>query len=198
MSDSLFYQFIYRVVWPFFSLFHPIRVIGRENIPEGGAVICPNHSALCDPVMACFAFTHRYQLHPMAKAEVRKVPVLGKLLEWGGVIFVDRGSADVHAIKSALRILKEGQKLLLFPEGTRVRPPKRIPAKSGAAMLATRTDSLVVPVYITPRRAPFVPVDLYFGTPYRMQYEGKKPTLEQLQALSDGLLDEIDAIGDGV
>ena len=121
MSDSLFYQFIYRVVWPFFSLFHPIRVIGRENIPEGGAVICPNHSDLCDPVMACFAFTNRYQLHPMAKVEVRKVPVLGKLLEWGGVIFVDRGSADVHAIKSAMRILKEGQKLLLFPEGTRIR-----------------------------------------------------------------------------
>ena len=131
----------------------------------------------------------------MAKVQLIRIPLLGPFLQWAGVFGVDRGNNDIGAIKTELRVLKEGQKLLLFPEGTRVRPPKRIPAKSGAAMLATRTDSLVVPVYVTPRSAPFVPVDLYFGTPYRMQYEGKKPSLEDLQSLSDGLLDEIYAMG---
>ena len=44
-----YYNLLYRIVWPFFCLVHPIRSIGRENIPEGGAVFCANHSALADP-----------------------------------------------------------------------------------------------------------------------------------------------------
>ena len=202
MSDSLFYQFIYRVVWPFFSLFHPIRVIGRENIPEGGAVICPNHSALCDPVMACFAFTHRYQLHPMAKAEVRKVPVLGKLLEWGGVIFVDRGSADVHAIKSALRILKEGQKLLLFPEGTRIRNGvdkygKPAVAHTGAAMLASRTGVPLIPMYIPEEKPWFRPTTVVIGKPFMPVYEGRKPTANELEAITGQIMGGVAALKEG-
>ena len=47
MSTEQFYRFLYLVVWPFFNLFHPVRTVGREHIPEGAAVICPNHTALC-------------------------------------------------------------------------------------------------------------------------------------------------------
>ena len=190
------YTFLYALCRLGFFLWHPVfRVHGRENIPEGGALICCNHSGMADPLWVIFAMGRKNRMKIMAKVQLIRIPLLGPFLQWAGVFGVDRGNKDIGAIKTALRVLKEGQKLLLFPEGTRVRPPKRIPAKSGAAMLATRTDSLVVPVYVTPRSAPFVPVDLYFGTPYRMQYEGKKPSLEDLQSLSDGLLDEIYAMG---
>lgn len=190
------YTFLYTLCRLGFFLWHPVfRVHGRENIPEGGALICCNHSGMADPLWVIFAMGRKNRMKIMAKVQLIRIPLLGPFLQWAGVFGVDRGNNDIGAIKTALRVLKEGQKLLLFPEGTRVRPPKRIPAKSGAAMLATRTDSLVVPVYVTPRSAPFVPVDLYFGAPYRMQYEGKKPSLEELQTLSDGLLDEIYAMG---
>ena len=190
------YTFLYALCRFGFFLWHPVfRVHGRENIPEGGALICCNHSGMADPLWVIFAMGRKNRMKIMAKVQLIRIPLLGPFLQWAGVFGVDRGNNDISAIKTALRVLKEGQKLLLFPEGTRVRPPKRIPAKSGAAMLATRTDSLVVPVYVTPRSAPFVPVDLYFGHPYRMQYEGKKPSLEDLQALSDGLLDQIYAMG---
>lgn len=53
----------------------------------------------------------------MAKIELSRVPALGWLLGKAGVIYVDRGHADVHAVKEALKWLKEGQKLLVFPEG---------------------------------------------------------------------------------
>ena len=172
------YTFLYTLCRLGFFLWHPVfRVHGRENIPEGGALICCNHSGMADPLWVIFAMGRKNRMKIMAKVQLIRIPLLGPFLQWAGVFGVDRGNNDIGAIKTALRVLKEGQKLLLFPEGTRVRPPKRIPAKSGAAMLATRTDSLVVPVYVTPRSAPFVPVDLYFGTPYRMQYEGKKPSL---------------------
>ena len=43
------YHFLYAVIWPFFNFFHPVKVIGRENIPDGPAVICPNHPTAGDP-----------------------------------------------------------------------------------------------------------------------------------------------------
>ena len=199
MSTEQFYRFLYLVVWPFFNLFHPVRTVGREHIPEGAAVICPNHSSLCDPVMACFAFTRRQQLHPMAKIEVRRIPILGKLLEWGGVIFVDRGAADVHAIKSALKLLKDGRKLLIFPEGTRVRngvdkhgrPPV---AHTGAALLASRTGVPLVPMYIPETKNWFRPTTVVIGKPFMPVFEGRKPTAEELDAITGQVMGGVAAL----
>ena len=55
MSMRFYYNLLYRIVWPFFCLCHPIRAIGRENIPEGGCVVCPNHVQLSDPPFAAVA-----------------------------------------------------------------------------------------------------------------------------------------------
>lgn len=74
MKMRFYYNLLYRIVWPFFCLVHPIRSIGRENIPEGGAVFCANHSALADPLMVCFAATLRWHIRPMAKIELSRVP----------------------------------------------------------------------------------------------------------------------------
>ena len=104
MNMRFLYHALYRIVWPFFSLAHPVRAQGRENIPEGGAVLCANHSALCDPILVCFACTLRWMVRPMAKIELSRVPVLGWLLGKAGVIYVDRGHADVHAVKEALKL----------------------------------------------------------------------------------------------
>ena len=44
-----FFHLLYIIVWPYFRLIHPLRVVGREHIPEGPAVICPNHTTAGDP-----------------------------------------------------------------------------------------------------------------------------------------------------
>ena len=135
MKMRFYYNLLYRIVWPFFCLVHPIRSIGRENIPEGGAVFCANHSALADPLMVCFAATLRWHIRPMAKIELSRVPLVGWLLGKAGVIYVDRGHADVKAVKEALTCLKAGGKMLVFPEGTRVHDGEDVSAKGGAALL---------------------------------------------------------------
>ena len=61
------YHFLYAVIWPFFNLIRPLRVIGREHIPEGPAVICPNHTTAGDPFYVVFAFGRHYPLRAMAK-----------------------------------------------------------------------------------------------------------------------------------
>ena len=129
MKMRFYYNLLYRIVWPFFCLVHPIRSIGRENIPEGGAVFCANHSALADPLMVCFAATLRWHIRPMAKIELSRVPLVGWLLGKAGVIYVDRGHADVKAVKEALTCLKAGGKMLVFPEGTRVHDGEDVSAK---------------------------------------------------------------------
>ena len=82
------------------------------------------------------------------KIQLIRVPVIGWLLGKAGIFGVDRGHADMHAAKTALRCLKEGHKLLIFPEGTRVEEGENVDAKAGAAMFATRTGVPIVPTYI--------------------------------------------------
>ena len=94
------FHFLYAVIWPFFNLFRPLRVEGRENIPEGPAVICPNHTTMGDPFYVVFAFGRKYPMRAMAKIQIMRVPFIGWILGKAGVFGVDRGKADMKAVKS--------------------------------------------------------------------------------------------------
>jgi len=198
MTMDSFYLLVYWVVWPFFHLFHPMRVTGRENIPQGPAVVCPNHSTISDPVFAAYAFQTNHILRVMAKEEVMHWPVIGWLLKKAGVFGVKRGSADIGAVKIALRYLKEGRKLLLFPEGTRVGEGEEIEAKTGAAMLAVRTGVPIIPVYIQKKKRWFSTNVVVIGEPYYPQTEGRKGTSAEYRAIADDLMDRIRSLGEGM
>lgn len=191
---KFFYSLVYCVAWPFFNLFHPCRAVGRENIPEGAAILCPNHTSLTDPLFAVFALRLRNRPQVMAKAEVMEIPVLGWLLKKAGVFAVERGKSDVGAIKHALKALKSGEKLLLFPEGTRSKDGELGQAKGGAAMLAVRTGVPIVPMYIPAEKKWFRRTPVVFGTPYLPQIAGKKGTSEEYEAIAQDLMDRIAAL----
>ena len=196
MKEDRLYRFLYAVIYPFFLLLYPIKVVGRENIPEGGAVICPNHTRAIDPFFVVFAFRRKHIMRVMAKIELLRIPALGWLLRNLGVFGVDRGSADIGAVKTALRYLKEGQKLLMFPEGTRVSEGESVEAKTGAAMFATRTGVPIVPVYIAARKRLFRRNLVSIGKPFEPQFEGRKATTEELRAIADELMERIYALGE--
>lgn len=188
------YHFLYTLLLPVFSLLYPVRVIGHENIPEGPAVICPNHSKWNDPFKVVFAFGKGFPMRAMAKIEILRWPVIGPILAWAGVVGVDRGSADIKAVKSVMRHLKEGSKLLMFPEGTRVHEGETVDAKAGAALFATRTNVPLLPVYIQPRRRVFQCTTVVIGKAYHPVYEGRKPTSEELQSIADDLMVHVYAL----
>ncbi len=195
-SMNRLYRIIYCIVRPFMAVWHPfLKVTGAENIPEGGCLICGNHSALSDPVWVAFAMKMRRPLRVMAKKELMDVPVLGWLLGKLGVFAVDRGHSDITAIKTALTYLKGGEYLLVFPEGTRMKQGKREQAKTGCALLATRTNSLVLPVYVPVEKKPFRRLHLVIGEPYRMEYASRRASNEELQRLTDEMMDKIYALG---
>ena len=173
-------------------LWHPVfRVYGRENVPQDGPLlICPNHSGMADPFWTVFAIRPRQRMRFMAKKEAMDTPVIGAILRWLGVFGVDRGGADVNAIKTGLKSLKDGHMLLVFPEGTRVRKGKTVEAKAGAVLLSNRTGTPILPVYVSPRKAPFSPVTCVIGKPVLPEFDDKRPKEAELQAAAQQIMND--------
>lgn len=163
---KVMFTVLWCLVWPFFNLAHPCKAIGRENIPKGAALLCPNHTGLSDPLLVTFAMGLSIKPQVMAKAELMRIPVIGWLLSKAGIFAVDRGKSDVRAVKRAIKCLKDGGKLLIFPEGTRSRTGELGEAKTGVAMLAARTQSPIVPIYIPSEKKWFRRTPVVFGEPF--------------------------------
>lgn len=191
---KFFYTLIYVVVYPFFNLVHPCQAVGWENIPEGPVLLCPNHTSNADPLLAVYALTRRWRPQAMAKAELMSIPVLGWLLKKAGVISVERGKSDMGAIKQAMKALKAGEKMLIFPEGTRSKDGTLGEAKSGVAMLSVRTGTPILPMYIPAKKKWFGRTKVVFGEPYLPQTAGRKGTAEEYEAISRDLMDRIGAL----
>lgn len=196
MKTETVFRILYSVIHPFFTLAHPIKAIGRENIPDGPVIICPNHTNASDPFYVVFAFGRKYPMWAMAKQQIMRWPVVGWVLSKAGVFGVDRGNADMKAVKTALRCLKEGRKLLMFPEGTRVHEGENVEAKTGAALFATRTGVPLMPVYIQTKKKWFKPNVVVIGEPYYPEIAGKKATTQELHEIAAVLMERVRALGE--
>lgn len=188
------YAVLYPFVWIYMKLLHPWKAVGLEHIPEGAALLCGNHSTLGDPLYVVFCLGWRRQVRVMAKEELMNIPVLGWILRAVGVFGVQRGKADVGALKEAMRILRGGERLLLFPQGTRVKEGETSEARTGAAMFATRTGAPIVPIYIQPKKRRFRKTTVVFGEAYHPEFEGRKPTPEDYQRIANDLMERIQAL----
>lgn len=189
------YAIVYCIAFPFFNLFHPSKAIGWENVPEGAVILCPNHTRMSDPLFVVFALGLRHRPQVMAKAEVLRIPVLGWLLKKAGVFAVERGKSDVSAVKHAMKCLKSGDKLLLFPEGTRHRDGTLDEdGKAGAAMIALRTGTPLLPVYIPAEKKWFRRTPVVFGEPYLPQAKDRRGSSEEYKAISKELMGRIAAL----
>ncbi|NLL45379.1 MAG: 1-acyl-sn-glycerol-3-phosphate acyltransferase [Clostridiales bacterium] len=187
-----FYKLWCILVYPFFRIVYKINTTGRENIPKGPALVCANHSAYSDPVILAYAFGMNNFMRFMAKIELMRIPVLGYLLKIAGIFGVDRGNSDVNAVKTAMKTLKSGDKVAMFPEGTRVGDSEDTSAKTGAIMIAARTGVPIVPVYIPRRKKPFSSVHVVIGEPYMIEkVRGKS---EVYSAYADELMRKIEAL----
>lgn len=123
-----------------------VKFGGKENMPkEGAVVLIANHRHWSDIVLVALAAWPR-QVHFMAKSEYGENRLLNWLIYHLGSFTVERGEADIKAIKTALKYLKKGEVVGIFPEGTRNRGDELLPFKEGAFMLAHRAKAQVVPL----------------------------------------------------
>ena len=164
---------------------------GEENIKEKGAyLICANHRSNWDaPILVS---NLRRKAYVMAKAELFK----NKFIKWFGwkccVFPVKRGMRDIESIKYSLNLLKNGEILVIFPEGTRNGMEKNGKAQNGVAYMAIRTGVPVIPVGIQGEMKPFKKVKLNIGEPLDFsQYKTNKPEKETLDKVSKDIMDNI-------
>ncbi|MBQ7567355.1 1-acyl-sn-glycerol-3-phosphate acyltransferase [bacterium] len=128
-----------------FVLFGGLRVRGLENIPaDGPVIIASNHTSLTDPV-GILAVSPRL-LHYMAAAELHEIPLLGRLIEFLQAFPVRRGQNDLQAIAKCRQLLREGQGVVMYPEGQLTRDGYLGEFHDGAVLMALRSKCPVVPV----------------------------------------------------
>lgn len=147
------------------KLLYCFKSEGRNNIPKDGALIfCGNHRSILDPIII-EVFSTRH-MHFMAKEELRNNPItrLAIFVEEG--LYVKRDEKDIASLKESLRILKNGKCLGIFPEGTRNGFEKNDgKVKNGAAYLALKTNTKIVPIGISGKQKPFSKNIIKFGKP---------------------------------
>ena len=139
----MFYRLVIFVTYIFVRIAFKMRYEGLENIPEGGGyILCSNHRSNFDPVF----LVHKIPTNVcfMAKEELFKNKLLGGLISSLGAFPVARGKGDTTAIDTATEILQGSGVLMVFPEGTRSKTGHLQRGRSGASVLAARTNANIL------------------------------------------------------
>jgi 1-acyl-sn-glycerol-3-phosphate acyltransferase len=181
-------------------LFGLFEVVGAENVPRSGAlIVCPNHSATLDPPMVP-AFLPRRDSWSMAKSEYFKGGLVTWLFRHYHAFPVVRHTADRTALRTAFEILKSGQALIIYPEGTRVESGMLAEPEPGAGFIAQKAGCPIVPVGLTgtrdclpkgawwPRRTQ---VSIKFGKPFMVPARRPDGTRITREEASDAIMLEI-------
>lgn len=143
----IFYQIARNVCRFVCFLLYSVRFEGLENLPQqGGYIIAAHHITAMDPLF--YAVRVPRPFNYMAKEELFRNPLIGALLRALGAFPVERGSGDLSALEYAEQIVKNGEVLAIFPEGTRSRDGKLLKLKLGAIYIAGQTGADVVPATI--------------------------------------------------
>lgn len=186
---DLLYNIAAVLVRLYYKIFYFTKVEGVENIPaSGGMILCGNHKSFHDPVVIA-AFSSR-KLNFLAKAELFKNKFFSWFLHSVGCVPVDRSGGDLKAMRTCIKVLKEENPLLLFPEGTR--SCKHIDdVKPGAILFATKAGVPIIPVGVSNMKL-FGHTKVSFGKPiYYNNYYGKKISGDEYKKLTSNLMYEI-------
>ena len=136
--------FVKLIVW----LFIRVEVMGMENFPKKGpALVVINH--LGDADTAVLMTTLSIRTEAIGKIELYDLPVLGKLLDWYGLIWLHRGQADIRAVRAALAGFAEGRVIVIAPEGRESLTGALEEGTNGAAFLAYKANVPIVPIALT-------------------------------------------------
>jgi len=174
------------------------QVYGRENfIEEGAAILASNHQSYLDP--PCVGMACRNEIYYLARNTLYQRPLIGPLLKRLNTVPVDRDRGDVSSIKTIIRLLRSGHRVIIFPEGTRSTDGKLQPARAGLGMIIAKTLAPVVPVRVfgsfdaLPRAGglKFRSVSVVVGKPMRFTKDDVKGDRDVYQILSNQVMEQI-------
>ena len=180
------------------------KIVGRENEPSrdsGACLVICNHLVWRDPIMLCTVLKNR-QPHFMAKKELFRIPLLGQLIRALGAYPVDRGGANVGAIKHTIAMLQDGVTVGMFPQGHRYNgeDPRKTDIKMGAAMIAVKANVPVLPMYIKVKNNKakvFCKKEIIIGSPIMPEELGYNPEASgEYDRIAKMLFERVCELGD--
>lgn len=185
---KLINRFIVRV----FSAIWPSKHFGKENIPEGGALISCNHFSAKD--CGYIARAYDKDINFLAKKELFKNKLFSKIISSFGAVPIDRENPDLKTMLSVIKWLKGGHKLVVFPEGTRNKSgtDELQPIKGGVTLFAVKSKTPIVPTMILNKGRPFRKVKLLFGKPFELsEFYDKKLTDDDMAKMDEILISKM-------
>lgn len=183
---------IVKYVFRFFFLFaFRIKTVGKEKvILDKGAIFACNHKSNWDGLVVLATCPRKLAF--MGKAELFKYKPFAYILKKFGAFPVNRGKGDISAIKTSLRILKEENAFIMFPEGKRVKKYERDQVKPGIAMISTRAQVPIIPITISGDYKWMNKITVTYGEPiYFDEFYDEKLSVEKLQEMSACVMDNI-------
>ncbi|SNX55423.1 lysophospholipid acyltransferase family protein [Thermoanaerobacterium sp. RBIITD] len=188
----MFYYLAKYIVLFIIRIIFRIHIEGYENVPKSGPlIICPNHISFLDPPIIGALFNRR--IYFMAKVELFKNPLFSFILSKGlGAFPVKRGTSDLTAIKTALKHLKKGHAIGIFPEGTRSKTGKLQKAEPGVSLLSVKGSAPVLPVGIKSNYRLFSKITIKIGKPiYFYEYKSSHLTSQDMTNIGEKIMMEI-------
>lgn len=184
-------KFLKGLFWLMSVIVYRIKVKGKENLPKvGAALICPNHVHALDTVLV--VVHNKRKINVLAKEELFENGALRFLAKVFGVYPVKQNSADLSAIKTSLKLLKNNELLLIYPEGTRKGMEKGKPVKNGPMTIAIKAGVPIIPVGIKGNFKVFSKITINIGKPmYFNEYKAQINDKDVVSKLTQNLMQEI-------
>lgn len=187
------------VAGSFVKIFYRHKTYGIEHLGKKGAVIAPNHASYLDPPL--IGVSCPIPVHFLAKSTLFKKPYFAWFFKKLNTHPLERGRGNASTIKLASRLIKNGEKLVLFPEGRRSKSGELQKGENGIGFLVLLTQCEVIPVYIhgadkiwnTHQSYPKLSgkTACVFGSPLYFDDYFEKDKKEAMQLISDRVLEAI-------
>jgi len=174
-----------------FNLLFRIKITGAGNVPKkGGLIVCANHANGLDPIFIGLAVNRKLRF--IGKKELFKKRALAMFFKAMGAFPVDRETSDITAYKTAIKLLQNGEALLLFSQGKRRKDIDIADSKSGVAFFGIKAKAPIVPLGITASYKLFSKVTIHIGEPIHLdQHSGAKLKTELLNGITEDVMRQI-------
>ena len=182
------------ILRPAYKILYRYKIKNKGAIPaEGGVILASNHMSFADPVL--LGLSEKRRLYFMAKQELFKNKFAASVIRALGAFPVERGAGDGKALKTGGDILKEGNVMTIFIEGTRTKTGDLLRPRSGCALVAQQMQLPVVPCCITKRNfnRKFSKTIIHFGEVLTPEKMGLTPDSgrRELKGATNMIMDEI-------
>ena len=171
-----------------------VRIVGERTLPQGPVIVVSNHISNWDVLMLGHVFDR--QICFMAKKELFKNKFVAWIITALGAFPVDRGSADINAIRKSLDILSGDGVVGIFPQGTRVKDDSSFEVAGGVGMIALRSGASIVPVHIEGNYKLFHRTYIDIGEAFKPEKDGARISKELITNVSGEVANRVIALKD--